>query len=277
MMEDFNKEELIEKYLLGQLHGEALVNFKHRLVTDEALKKEVALEQAILRNLKTVGKRQTLLQFENFHQELEQETYTYQKAAPELNIFQKLEKILTEKLTGLTGRQYAFIAASVVFIIASTLTINTILTKQSSPETIYQAYYEPYPIETFRGEATGTALKTEAVVAYNRGDYSQSIRLFEQFLAKEKDEKSLFYLGNAYLAAERPEDAIKTYLAYLQQYHQFEMDAKWYLSLSYMKVGQFIEARNQLRELTANTNPDNIYREKAEKILSKQMFKKLPE
>ncbi|QMU29984.1 tol-pal system YbgF family protein [Adhaeribacter radiodurans] len=260
MMDDFDKDELVEQYLLGQLQGEALTDFKRRLATDESFKKEVAVEQAILRNLKTVGRQQRQQQFENFHLEIAEE--------PETEV--KVVKMNTQ-------RYFLMAAASIVLIITSILAINNLITRQSTPEAIYQAYYEPYLIPRFRGAPIEADQRTGAIEAYRAGDYLLSIQLFEQFLAKENDEKSLFYLGNAYLAANKPEAAIKTYLTYLQQYKQFETPSKWYLGLSYIKVENNAEAKKVLKEVAANKAPDNIYREKAKEILSKRKFKKLPD
>lgn len=166
MMDDFDKDELVEQYLLGQLQGEALTDFKRRLAIDEAFKKEVVVEQAILRNLKSTGRQQMQQQFESFHQELAEEPETAAKVV----------KINTQ-------RYFLMAAASIILIITSIFAINTLITRQSTPEAIYQAYYEPYPIPNFRGTPIEGDQRTRAIEAYTAGDYLQCIQLFEQFLA----------------------------------------------------------------------------------------------
>ncbi|GEO02912.1 hypothetical protein AAE02nite_05760 [Adhaeribacter aerolatus] len=272
MIDDANKDELIEQYVQGKLRGKLLDEFKNKLAADAAFRADVALEQAMVRNLKTAGRAEIRLKFEHFHQEMPRESYSYTPAKAEPSLLEKLKEIIAEKLTLLNAKPYwAMAAASVVLLIAATfIFFNT----QTAPAEIYGAYYTPYPIETFRSAPTENTLATQAAAAYNAGDYQRSITLFKQILAQEANEQALFYLGNAYLSANRPQEAINTYKLYLQKYREFENEAKWYLGLSYIKVGKYSEAQKLFAALAANQNPDNDYQEEAKQILKKYNFKK---
>ncbi|KAA5541576.1 tetratricopeptide repeat protein [Adhaeribacter rhizoryzae] len=273
MIDDANKNELIEQYVQGKLSGNVLAEFKNKLAADAAFRNDVALEQAIVRNLKAAGRNAMRLQFENYHQEISQESYRYAPTQAEPSWADKIKEFINDKLAWLNAKPYwAMAAATIILIITSTLIFfNT----QTSSAEIYTAYYTPYPIETFRSAPNENALATEAAVAYNAGDYQHSISLYKQLLATAADEQALFYLGNAYLSAGLTQQAISTYETYLQQYQEFAPEAKWYLGLSYIKAGQDSKAKAIFKELAAN--PENEYSDKAQEILKKYKFKEAAE
>lgn len=271
MIDDANKNELIEQYVQGKLSGNLLDEFKNKLAADAVFRNEVALEQALVRNLKEAGRNAMRLQFENYHQEMTQQSYQHAPTQVAPSWIDKVKEFINDKLTWLNAKPYwAMAVASIILLVTSTLLFfNT----RTTPEDIYAAYYTPYPVETFRSAPSGIDLATEAAVAYNAGDYQRSISLYKQLLATGADEKALFYLANAYLAANLPQQAINTYETYLQQYQEFAPEAKWYLGLSYIKVGQDSKAKKLFTELATNPTPEPEYSDKAKEILKKYKFK----
>jgi tetratricopeptide (TPR) repeat protein len=273
MIDDTNKNELIEKYLLGELKGERLEAFKEKLAADAGFRKEVALEQAIVRNLKTVGRADLRLKLEGFHQEMGpvMEMEDRGQLQVQQEIAEEQGQPVSGKVIQLHPRHYLLMAAaSLALLIASTLTLHTIYQNRNSPEAIFESYYEPYDdLAVLRDIPTKAAIKTEAALAYNERNYRKSIQLFKIVLEKEKDEDALFYLGNAYLSANMPLEAINTFEAYLSAFENYKTEAKWYLSLSYLKAGKDQKARSLLKELAAEEeSAENPYRDKANEILS---------
>jgi tetratricopeptide (TPR) repeat protein len=267
MIDDTNKNELIEKYLLGALQGEDLEAFKEKLAADAGFRKEVALEQAIVRNLKKAGRADMRLKLEGFHQDMGPVLEMENPAQPE----EQEQQAVTAKVIPLYARKYLLMAAaSVTLLLASTLTLHTLLQNRHTPEAIFESYYEPYDdIAVMRDIPTKIAIKNEAAMAYNERNYRKSIQLFKIVLEKEKDEEALFYLGNAYLSANMPLEAINTFESYLSTFDNYKNEAKWYLALSYLKAGKDQKARNLLKELaTQGESPENPYRDKAREILS---------
>jgi tetratricopeptide (TPR) repeat protein len=268
MIDETNKNEAIEKYLLGELKGEQLAAFREKLASDAGFQKEVALEQAIVRNLKAVGRSDLRMKLERFHQEMDPvwETDEAEAAEPIPPPPPRPKPVIQLKIK----RHILLVAASVALIIASTLTLRTINQTRNSPEAIFESYYEPYDnIAVMRDVPTKIAIKNEAAMAYNERNYARSIQLFKIVLEKEKDEEALFYLGNAYLSANMPLEAISTFEAYLKDFEDYKTEAKWYLSLSYLKAGKDQKARKLLEELTEDRSPENPYRDKAAEILSR--------
>jgi len=70
MINEENKEEIIEQYLEGALTGEELQEFEAKMATDAAFRREVALQRKIVRNVHTVGREQLRAQLKDIHQEM---------------------------------------------------------------------------------------------------------------------------------------------------------------------------------------------------------------
>jgi hypothetical protein len=268
MMDETNKNEAIEKYLLGQLKGEHLEAFEEQLAADAGFRKEVALERAIVRSLKKAGRADLRQKLESFHQEMgfEIEPPAPEKGKPVQQQAPHPRPVLQLKIK----RRYLLAAASFALVLACTFTWRALYQNHNTPEAIFEHYYEPYDeIAVLRNIPTKIAIKNEAALAYNERNYRKSIQLFKIVLEKGKDEEALFYLGNAYLSANMPMEATSTFEAYLRDFTEYKTEAKWYLSLSYLKAGKDLKARNLLQELAEIKGPENPYRDKAREILSK--------
>lgn len=268
MMDETNKNEEIEKYLLGELTGEQLAAFREKLAADAAFRKEVALERAIVRNLRTAGRADLRQKLEGFHQEMEP---VWLADEPEAAQPQPQPAVRPQPVIQLKIRRHILLAAAgIALLLAFTLTLRSLRQSQNTPEAIFESYYEPYEeIAVMRDVPTKIAIKNEAAMAYNERNYRRSIQLFKIVLEKEKDEEALFYLGNAYLSANMPLEAIDTFEAYLKDFDTYQVEAKWYLSLSYLKAGKDQKAHQLLQELAQTPGPENPYRDKAAEILRK--------
>lgn len=265
MINDNNKNEIIEQYFLGKLNRELLEEFMHRLTTDEEFKAEVALEQALYKNLKVVGREEQRLKLEIFHKELGH--YASKDEPEEQNKAKNFGKIIK-----LPIKKFSLMAAaSIALIIGSTFIYNTISNKSVSHETIFATSFIPYPIEVItRGDLVKESIKEQAFAAYNEGGFQKSVKLFSALPESEQDEMTMFFLGNAYLSANMPYEAIDTFKKYLLQYEEFEIEAKWYLSLAYLKVGEETAAKQLLEQLASADDPQaGEYKEKAKEILNK--------
>ncbi len=251
MITDDNKDEIIEQYLLGLLDGQLLEEFNTKLQTDTSFRKEVALEQAMVRNIRTAGRQELRAQLNNFHLEMNNSTATLEAKILRIPIWQS---------------RFFWIAASVLVLLATT--ILWLQTSTPTPTALATAYYKPYAVlgnYSQRGGQSQTETE-QAFESYTQARYTESIQRFRRILEKEKNEEILFYLGNAYLGAGQSREAIETFVAYRNQYTEFRTDATWYLALSYLQDNQPTTAQLLLVQLSSTPNP---YQEKAQEILSK--------
>src|SRR5687768_4833496 len=141
MIDETNKNEAIEKYVLGELKGEQLAAFREKLASDATFQKEVALEQAIVRNLKAAGRSDLRQKLERFHQEMDP---VWETEEPEAEAAERVQPpaprprpVIQLKII----RHLLLVAASVALIIASTLTLRTIQQNRNSPEALFESYY----------------------------------------------------------------------------------------------------------------------------------------
>ncbi len=257
MTDETNQDELIEQYLQGELRGEELAQFEEKVSSDEQLKKEVALQRAIIKNIKIAGRQDWAGKLEKIHQDMvtpvEKEKSVVRTLAP-------VRKIAWKK--------YFLAAASVLLVILSAVFVFKKKSGLDSKE-ILLAYYQPFADiqQTTRSTPPDSVSeKGAAFKAYNDHNYVESIRLFKNIVDKKKDELSLFYLGNAYLANDQAAEAEGIFKNYLAEFKEFRAESEWYLSFSYLKQGKEKEAIALLETIA---NEGNDFSKKAKEILAK--------
>jgi tetratricopeptide (TPR) repeat protein len=267
MIDDTNKAEVIEHYLLGKLNQELLEEFNHKLATDAQFKAEVSLEQALYRNLQVVGRRERRLKLEAFHEEMARPAFEVEPAENQ----EAEERPLPGKVIQFPVKRFAWMAAaSIALIIGTTLILNPFERNRVRPETMFATAFTPYPGgETTRGDGERGSTKAQAFAAYREGNYQESIDLFKAVPEGEKDEMTWFFLGNALLSADRPQEAIHTFESYLLQYEEFAIEARWYLGLAYLQVGEAAKAKQQFEQVASAPDPQaGEYQEKAKELLN---------
>jgi tetratricopeptide (TPR) repeat protein len=259
-MKDEDKNEWIEQYIQGNLNGQKLEAFEKQLAADSNLQKEVALEKSIIKNLKRAGRNDWTMKLESFHQEIIAEDLPASSQENRFTIS------ASSKKAWYSGPYFMAAAATVLLLLVATVLFFSL--RASSPEKLFVAYYTPYSSieQTKRGSNENLTERKKAFEAYVAGKYVESISLFQSVLIKGQDESVLFYLGNAYLSADRPQEAENTFKSYLATYQEFEAEAEWYLSLSYLKQKKTQEAKQLLTAISAKNNE---YSDKAKDLLSK--------
>ncbi|MEJ7738356.1 MAG: hypothetical protein WKF97_13085 [Chitinophagaceae bacterium] len=261
MIDDSNKEDLIEQYLLGELSGVLLKEFNEKLGSDNQFKNEVATQSEIIQNIKLAGRKQWSLKLGALHEKIDEGiTEAEGEALVNSNVF---------SLRNVYRKRYSLVAAAVIGLILTSGLLFTVLNDKPDSERIFQAYHKPYiDLEQgTRGLPSDTLTeRRQAFQAYNQKNYQESITLFESMLAKKEDETILFYLGNAYLSGDRARDAENTFKKYLGRYKEYAAESTWYLSLSYLKQGKLKEARYVLEEVARDNNE---YSKQAIQILDK--------
>lgn len=259
MIDDANKDELIEQYLLGNISGIWLDEFNARLDTDEHFRREVALQKAIIRNIKTAGRKEWADKLQSFHNELYSEKFEEEIVQPVITMIKPRRRFYERK---------SVVAAAIIIglIFISGLLFTTVNNRVDS-ESIFQANYIPY---AYLEQGTRALpfdrlnLREQAFQAYEQRNYFKSVELFKSILLKGEDETVLFYLGNAYLSANKATDAESTFKEYLRKYEEYEAESRWYLSLSYLKQKKLKETRSVLEAISKE---DNDYSKKAVLIL----------
>lgn len=246
MMEEQNDEELIDKYLLGRLNGNALEEFRKKLADDPALRAELESQQVLFTGIRQTGRAQWKEQLELLHADMQRT-----EAPP-----RRLHAV----------KRGFWLAAAVCLLVLSGIWL-VVNRAGNGDDRLFQEYFTPYPVlaGTTRSadSPNATPLQT-AVSKYAAGDYAESIRLFTAIPGIEKDEMTLFYLGNAYLGNNEAGLAEEVFRKYLANYHRLAPESKWYLCLALLKQEKKEAAKRALRELASE---DNSYGKKAASLL----------
>lgn len=115
---------------------------------------------------------------------------------------------------------------------------------------LFDDHFSPYPTQNIRGGGS-IAISTQALIAYDKKSYAESIDLFRQ-LDQSKSSVQL-YLSNALLATSQFEKAIPI-LEKLSQSKVYSTQGQWYLALVLIQQNSIEEAREVLGTLSLTRN-----------------------
>jgi len=237
---DFDSQyDLIESYLEGGMTHEQKMNFEERLSKEEKLRN--ALDE--------------MKQAKDF---LEEGGGLFLKQ--KMQAFEAEEKA---KVKPMFSWQILSAAAVVVLLIASFFLFQGPL---SGPEAV-RANFEPYAATSLRGNAKMENPFNQAVLAYERKDYTNAILFFSQLNADAPNYvESQLYLGNALLAVKDYASAVGPLeIVSKSKDIRFSDAGDWYLLLAYLGNNQQDEFSQLVSEIQMRST--HGYTEKIENLL----------
>ena len=242
-----NNFEVIEKYIDGELEGIELLDFEKLLSTDNDIKRDYNLSLEINNSIiedDVMALRETM-------------DYIYKKDS-------KVKRIPSV----FTKRRFYYAAASVALLIATGGLIQRLSGPDLDNKAVFEKYYAPYDVTvTYRSGSTEidrTLLK--ALEKYEERDYEHALVLFEEVLNSRKDDMAVnLYSGISYMEEEQYQKASTSFNSIITNSDNlFIEQAKWYLSMCYIKTGKNNDAKNILKELI---NEQSYYEEQAGRVL----------
>lgn len=156
------------------------------------------------------------------------------------------------------------VAASIGLII-----MLVIWNKPEDPTKLYAKNFEPYPNifePIVRGEDYVVNKRTRAFAAYESGDYQEAAILFNELLTEKEEPGVLLLLSNANLILGNTKEARNNLITLINDFEEYDVQAKWYLGLSYMKEGDVKSAKLILQELS---DSEYSYSNKAKELLKR--------
>lgn len=239
--------ELIEKYLHGKLDAPELESFENRLKADQTFAEEVNDYKGIIVGIDEYGRDRFSATVAGWEQEVKGPSK------------KKEGKVVSFK-------NYLAMAASLALLLISGYFL---FFNQSNESRLFAQYFQPYEnITSARSDDQGAQLLQDGMSAYDIKDYDQAIVPLKNYLqSNQADPTTLFYLGEAYLANDQPEQAESQYLKLLQQEnHVFTETAQWHLALSYLKQKENPKLEQLLKSITAQA--DHTYYQAAMELLN---------
>jgi tetratricopeptide (TPR) repeat protein len=237
--------ELIEKYFDAELNKNEQNAFIERINVDAGFQRLVQQERALINAIR------------------------YEGISKDLRYLKKVESSLQSPNQQTAHRKWYYLAAAAIIGIVA-LAIFILPTFRPSSDQLFQAYFVPYPNmfePTLRDNRQPTNdPRTAAFKAYEEQDYQRAAMLFSELLIKEQEPGILLLLGNANLILGNTDDAMKNFGILSKEFDELDMQAKWYLSLCYLKRGDIDQAKKMLKELGET---EISYAERARELLKK--------
>ena len=243
--------ELIERYLEGGLSPGELGEFEQRLKNEPGLDEEVEVVKILMNGIRYSGQKSSM---KHKLEKLEASLPDIQSEGEEVKVIPMWR-----------NRMVKSIAATFLILAVSTYLVMDVFSPADHEE-LFAQNFQPYlnvGNATVRGLEEFQNEEQQAYAAYDSEHYEAAIMGFEKVL-QEDDAAMLLYLGNAYLAIGNTGKAEEQFKQLINKDAGLVTQAKWYLSLTYLKAGNAQQAKVILEELDQG---DTSYSERAKNVL----------
>jgi tetratricopeptide (TPR) repeat protein len=253
-------KEIFDRYLDGRLSGEELKEFEKSLREDP----EIAGELDQYKILQSTSEK--LISDESADQQAKDDIADFKQKDVSRDIdLQNFKQALDR--AGSKQMSPLWYVAAVALVGAITIAFILLINGQTGMPDMYAKYYEPYHQSEKIFEITRSNDDLYfAVQLFESGDYSRAFLLFNQLADSSGfTPYSYFYSGLIYIHQEKWEMAIEAFnLAIAVGDSDILSDARWYLGLCYLRVGNASAAREQFEFLSETKNE---YSNRARKII----------
>jgi len=241
--------DLIDNYLTGRLSKSDKASFDKALELDPDFVKEFQDVKEIQEGVKSLSRKETL----SFLKDVEEDIT---KSESTLNNH-KMKKSIAA-------------AASLLLIAAFSFFTLSNNTEDPSLQSLYNDNFESYNniYGIVRGENDQASnLEAQAFRAYDMGNYNLSALTFAELVKTERTAINYLYMGLSNLEASNTEEAIKNLNATLNNFDEFDAQAKWYLAMAHLSNEDEEAAISSLADLASSKLENSVYKSKAEEVL----------
>lgn len=217
---------LIDRYLAGELSAEERKSFEERIKNDSDFAEKVLLYRSVTENLRS-----------NFSGQEE-----------EKRLRETLLAISEEEISGKSARVvslrwYHWAAAASIALLA---VIWFYTDTRTLPQYSQYAFHEPLAL----AERGDDSLKYRAEVAFNSGNYHQSIDYFNELLEHDPQNRELqLYKGIGLIELGKFQDAELILNDVRNSDSVYKDKATWYLALSALKQKDYTKCKTLLEQL----------------------------
>ncbi|MCE7996063.1 MAG: hypothetical protein HEP71_29055 [Roseivirga sp.] len=139
---------------------------------------------------------------------------------------------------------------------------------QVDKSTLYAEYFTAYEnviVPRVRSDEDVTLL-VRTFRAYDDGDYTTAVELFDELLIEDQRVFVRFYGAIAYMENGNTAKTLDLLKGVINEHGDFETQATWYLALNYIKREDYDNAKSLLEELAGSST---TYQKKAQELLKK--------
>jgi tetratricopeptide (TPR) repeat protein len=243
--ENENDIALVERYFDEELSELEVNSIHQRLEKDSDFKALFNREKTLLRGIRFAGLQRDLAKLK------------------------EIEANVIRPETENRGRRFSFfylkIAAAVTIVV---VVVKLLMPVEEDTEKLFQTYFKPYPNAfepTLRGTNDMTE-RAETFLAYEQGNYEAALAGFNEILRNGNEPGVLLLAGNTNLMLGNIQEAKNNFLVLIKNYDELDTQAKWFLSLCYLKEGDTDQAKIMWEELGGT---EISYEKKAKELLKK--------
>lgn len=154
--------------------------------------------------------------------------------------------------------KWFLIAASIVVLVSISVVLKKTVFVRVNSSGLFAAYYQPYffVVDQTRGsDSLADVLINEATELYKAGDYELASNISANVLELDpKQVKALFIHGLTMIEVKNYQKAADEFGLILSNYDSYQLEAKWYLALCFLKLERKRDAKILLRELSLSKN-----------------------
>ena len=240
-MNEENKQELFEKYLIGDLNEEDRDRLQQMSQADDEFSSELKDTKMMISALRVQQKEELKLKYTAMYQAVKE-----QKKRP------------------YSGKWYYGIAAAVILVITSTLIINMFQTKDNSE--VFASYFKPVIVPTTARNDAINDDRAKAINLYISEEYSTAAEQFQILMESQQEDPLIsLLLANSFLKLNKTDEAISLLEDLLTNKEVFYREySHWYLSLAYIKIDKPEESKKLLLKIRMD---DMIFKEQANQLL----------
>jgi TolA-binding protein len=231
---------LVERYFDVDVDDVGMQEVNSRLETDESLKALFEREQLLIQVIR------------------------YQGQHDRLEYLKKIERHMLASTPSLRVWHYLVAAATVGILVVAIAWLSA----PQDPNKLFQSYFKPYPNAFSPGVRSRheRTQRRQALQAYEQGDYKTAALGLKQSYNDHPEPGLLLLLGNANLTLGHVQEAEENFNTLIKNYDDLDLQAKWYLSLCYLKNGDMERAKIMLKELGET---EISYASRAKELLEK--------
>ena len=239
-MTNYERTELIENYLDGEIQGVDLEKFELQIQTDKVLKEDLFLQREIRKALSdsdVFDLRLKLIEIEERYQ-------------TENKFVKKRKSILT----------YTILSLVVIAVVSSVFFFNNHLTNDE----LFEKHYKHYSSETLTqgAEITSEDIYINALKVYDKSQYNEAITMFNQvsesspyYYSKE------YFTGLSYMELKNYNEAIRHFRIVIDSKESLITEnAILHLALCYLKTNQ--KEYKRFKSTFMHENPSHRQRSK---------------
>ena len=226
-----HNDDLLIRYLDGELTGQEKAGLEERLKTDSALQEQLVRLKLAIQAVKHLGTTQKVA---GIHQQMMSELKPERKSR-----VVPLSKAIRYTMS---------VAASILVLFIG---VRIYMAAQTSPEKLYNEAFVDFNTSGTRSVNSNLSEIEKHYQQKNYNGVTNAVRTIRL------DPKDSLLLGLSYLQTERTNQAISIFQNLASSANDFQQDGEFYLSLSYLKNRDYEKALPLMQKIEAN--PTHLY------------------